>query len=421
MSYEDQLGAAKFKADRDALAQAVQGVCENMEEHALGVEGMEDAPVTRWDRDLRAALGGMQEAVEHAMTMDPNAQRLLQEDEDAAKWVREHGGLELLITHEETFKQLMRERDRYRDLYRRSCAASGDLAEWKREVYELCEYIGVNHEDCDGEKEMLEKAYKLLDKRLMPEGYEWPRYEDENPVKLGDYVPHESEPVDFEVVEIAFSEAYGTVLRYEDQRDGNYYNGLSLSDGARVKRPQVLTADGEPLEAGQTVWAIDDAGKDFGEARVVDSLTSDGRFTVRGVLSCITFDPKRYSHQRPVLDADGVLCREGDEVWETGNHRLRQIVSTSYQDPETGEPLILCDGEDAVPFPASWVTHNKPEPPDSWERIEEDATLSPEVYCHANGIDISQKDGTEIFLADTVEPMARDLVRRCKALAGVSE
>ena len=57
--FQDQVACARFKAERDALAQAVQAVCERMEAHFLGVEGMEESPVASWARDLRAALGAL--------------------------------------------------------------------------------------------------------------------------------------------------------------------------------------------------------------------------------------------------------------------------------------------------------------------------------------------------------------------------
>lgn len=124
--------------------------------------------------------------------------------------------------------------------------------------------------------------------------------------------------------------------------------------GERVKRPTVPASDGEPLEVGQTVWDTD--------------AEADTPLTVVEVSS------------------DLVRC---EYTWKDG---------------KTYRPC----------YPPDQLTHQRP---DSWERVEDDATLSPEVYCHRNGIDISKKDGTEIFLADTVEPMARDLVRRCRALA----
>lgn len=123
--------------------------------------------------------------------------------------------------------------------------------------------------------------------------------------------------------------------------------------------------------------------------------------------------------RRPAaLAADGEPLEVGQTVWHKDGTKLRVLGFKLVEDVETIVSVEYVDG------PTNWsevrslsLTHTKPEPPDSWERIEEDATLSPEVYCHRNGIDISQKDGTEIFLADTVEPMARDLVRRCRALA----
>lgn len=57
--FEDQVACARYRAERDALAQAVQAVCERMEAHFLGVEGMEESPVASWVRDLRAALGAL--------------------------------------------------------------------------------------------------------------------------------------------------------------------------------------------------------------------------------------------------------------------------------------------------------------------------------------------------------------------------
>ena len=486
MSYEDQLSAAKFRADRDALAQAVQGVCEDMEEHALGFEGMEDAPVTRWDRDLRAALGGMQEAVEHAMTMDPNAQRLLQEDEDAARWVREHGGLELIITHEETFKQLMRERDRYRDLYRRSCAASGDLAEWKREVYELCEYIGVNHEDCDGEKEMLEKAYNLLDKRLMPEGYEWPRYESGEPVILGD--PFKDDDGNWGPAYYITFDSVNPVIIGINTIAGDYE--FSVNDGERLKRPQVLAADGEPLEVGQTVWHVT-TGREY----TVGKTTNVGAHLLKYGKPGGYCRACYLTHQRPVLDADGKRIETGMDVWwvcegdERGVHAERLHVESIGEDGfvtcspfnggtwvelepselyvhkpvldadgvpiNEGDTVYLLPGEwcDKIPccgfhggeeltahpdynrgnnggiccinrwhgscYPqASQLTHTKPVPQDSWGRLEKDAAMQPYAYCVGHGLYGWDDEGGT---TPTNELFARDLVRRCKALAGVSE
>ena len=56
------------------------------------------------------------------------------------------------------------------------------------------------------------------------------------------------------------------------------------------------------------------------------------------------------------------------------------------------------------------LTHAKPEPPDSWERLEEDATLGVNAYRERHGIE--KHDGM------TWPQLVReDLVRRCRALA----
>ena len=54
-----------------------------------------------------------------------------------------------------------------------------------------------------------------------------------------------------------------------------------------------------------------------------------------------------------------------------------------------------------------------PEPPDSWERLEEDARKTPREYIEGRCVPVG-KDGR-------VAAMARDLVRRAEALAGVTD
>ncbi len=67
-----------------------------------------------------------------------------------------------------------------------------------------------------------------------------------------------------------------------------------------------------------------------------------------------------------------------------------------------------------MPRDPSELAHERPE---SWERLEEDATISPETYCVKRGIDFSDVDGQHRVLDEVTERMARDLVRRAKELA----
>lgn len=131
-----------------------------------------------------------------------------------------------------------------------------------------------------------------LDRRLMPPGMEWPRFEDDAPVKFGD---------------------------------------VALIDGYA-----------DMVEAIQ-LWI----------------------------------------HGRPVIYGDG-----GSQQLESGERVKR-------------------------PKPAP-LAHTKPEPSDSWEQLEDDATMPPEAYCVGNGL-YNQLNELDDFSA--VELFARDLVRRAKALA----
>ena len=57
------------------------------------------------------------------------------------------------------------------------------------------------------------------------------------------------------------------------------------------------------------------------------------------------------------------------------------------------------------------LTHTRP---DSWERLEEDATMSPWSYCDRYGLVVDRSDGE---FAPTNETFALDLIRRAKALS----
>lgn len=310
---------------------------------------------------------------------------------------------------------------------------------------------------------------------MLPDGIEWPRYEDGEPVRLGGSYEKTSgipgtamtmqlrmygdvptwiigkgkgkvsvkpgervkrtatKVLDADGVEILVGD---TVYHVEDGSEMTVYGiegeWLVVSVGGRVHhdivthRATVLAADGEPLEVGQTVWDVESGieyevvGIHTDEDTPVRVMRTDGSHLAKAA------KPSTLTHQRPVLDADGVLCREGDEVWEVGSHRRREIVGTHYRDYETGEPLILCDGDDAIPIPATCVTHAKPEPPDSWERIEDDCAKFCIEYCDEHGLldhgcNAAEGDASTRHCTDCgdscEERMARDLVRRARALA----
>lgn len=105
-----------------------------------------------------------------------------------------------------------------------------------------------------------------------------------------------------------------------------------------------------------------------------------------------------------VLDADGVLIKVDDTVWrEDGSEWLVE---------ELNRYGVRCfDGDKRLTFDPKFLSHTRP---DSWERLEDDATMSPWLYCDKHRIAVDSSDGE---IATTTETFTLDLVRRAKALA----
>ena len=174
-------------------------------------------------------------------------------------------------------------------------------------------------------------------KRVMPEGMEWPRFEGGERVEIGD----ETDRLRVDEVRFGIRRGGGCTL-LQVASDGITERLQELSPGERVKRPDVPASDGEPLEAGQTVW--DEDGAEY------------------------------------------VVCEVGP-----------QSVTVEYWNEG-----IAAHGSIAP----SQLTHTKPEPPDSWERLEEDA----------RNIRTAISDSDKLPF-EVIDERALDLVRRAKALA----
>ncbi len=108
-----------------------------------------------------------------------------------------------------------------------------------------------------------------------------------------------------------------------------------------------------------------------------------------------------------VLDADGVEVHLGDTVYES-NGQSGIVIAVH---PSTRCVDLRQDGCVACAMDAKRLTHTRP---DSWERLEEDATMSPWSYCDRYGLVVDRSDGE---FAPTNETFALDLIRRAKALS----
>lgn len=147
-------------------------------------------------------------------------------------------------------------------------------------------------------KMMTAIADRIDAERALPDGMEWPRFEDGELVRIGDELEFEGKTM---LVCDATFYADGWAL-WCDREDmsGRLYGKY----GERVKRPapKVLDADGVPIEVGDVVYFV--ADKDdgaltvecidvSGEKPVVDLVYSDERGTWHLV------DPEKLTHERP--------------------------------------------------------------------------------------------------------------------------
>ena len=122
---------------------------------------------------------------------------------------------------------------------------------------------------------------------------------------------------------------------------------------------------------------------------------ADGTKDCRGDLSC----------EEAVARA---VARRVREIVEHDECEVTTVSAYDLLPDEDREALRWVREMGGIEEVKNRIAHAKPEP-DSWERIEEDATRMPGEYCERYGI-----YGDSFPQA---EAMACDLVRRCRALA----
>lgn len=191
-------------------------------------------------------------------------------------------------------------------------------------------------------KMMTAIADRIDAERALPDGMEWPRFEDGELVKVGDEVEYKDETMR---VYLATLDADGWALWCSREGiDGR----LSGSYGERVKRsaPKVLDADGVPIKVGDTVWATYNGCK-----HIVMAVCSDG------------------SLHPEMLTDDGCMVEYEEGLWDF----------------------------------AKKVTHERP---DSWARLSNDTKMGAVVYAdRILGVDIrvtTTEEDYEAFARDIV-------------------
>ena len=205
----------------------------------------------------------------------------------------------------------------------RSCSAMARMFGIDCE-YETCKNCMV--------KLMTAIADRIDAERALPEGIEWPRFEDGELVKPGDEVGSD-EP--FVAREIAF-ESERWLIKASSRSAFGFFLGKY---GELVKRPtpKVLGADGAPIEVGDTVYFVGGSGTRFAVKDI--DFKPDGAFV--GIIDedrySATVNPESLTHERPdswerlEADAKKKACDIAGSSY-CGNCRFRH-----------GIPFLSCD------------------------------------------------------------------------------
>lgn len=158
-----------------------------------------------------------------------------------------------------------------------------------------CEHV-ASCRDCMI-KMMTAIADRIDAERALPEGVEWPRFEDGGLVRIGDEVEFEGKTM--RVCEVAlYADSWALWCDREDMS-----GRLHGSYCERVKRPapEVLDADGVPIKVDDTVYFVD------GDARplTVERIDANGGepavdLVYAGqILRWHSANPEKLTHERP--------------------------------------------------------------------------------------------------------------------------
>lgn len=195
------------------------------------------------------------------------------------------------------------------------CDASGT-----RSCLDIAEVFGI---DCKHEKTCRDCITKIMTaiadridaERALPDGMEWPRFEDGELVKVGDEVEYKGETMR---VYLATFDAAGWALWCSREGIDGRFSG---SYGERVKRPthKVLDADGVPIEVGDTVY-LRGNGR---EGKVVGFYEDEGEtwvsvsYELGSDRMTVNTDCKALTHERP-------------DSWESIEEDAYHLVMSEY-------------------------------------------------------------------------------------------
>lgn len=194
---------------------------------------------------------------------------------------------------------------------------------------------------------------EAVKERTMPEDMSWPFYEDGEPVRLGEH--WQQDGYDWSITSIDSIEFAEDGVRFENECADAFYRY-----GERVKRPAppVLDADGVEIRVGDTVWSVN-SGLRYTVEKVAGEFI---RIECRSEIGTkVSLFPLQLTHRAPVLAADGEPLEAGQTVWDTNGDEL---VIGALEDGGYTVTCRYADVGDSIPVHGMWspsdLTHQRP-------------------------------------------------------------
>lgn len=128
------------------------------------------------------------------------------------------------------------------------------------------------------------------------------------------------------------------------------------------------------------------------------------------------------SYMKLPLDADGEPIRIGDVLYSSGNEC--RVVSITVKADEACVGVHTDEGAFLPSVNPKYLSRKKPEPADSWERLEEDARKTACNYAPAplNEDGLVTCEGCPFQNSESCgNEMTLDILKRAKKLAGIEE
>ena len=289
----------------------------------------------------------------------------------------------------------------------------------------------------------------------MPEGLSWPRYEDGEPVRMGEpYVAYNGREGEVCSVTI-YAPGPDAAWAVNASSCVNFIGGRDEAHavhGLRLKRPapKAVGADGVEVKEGDHVWLAPEYRCKAGVTSVEDvfrlwPIGATDMLRVSGVefdseapratFGLATDDMETFAtvwcpaswltHTAPCLDKDGVPVDKGDTVWMDGSDVEWEVLRAEggladLRDSRSGDGYY----SDEAGVVCSKLTH---ELPDSWGRLREDAVESIDGYwgcwearCSDCPVRVGGKTPKEHYRTNSCGlAMQLDIVARAERLAVV--